>query len=248
MADFTPPPHDQQDLREIAQQDAKLAAPHPERSDDFNGYLLVSRSRVRGYYVLLATSTLLAFFLGWLFGHSRTPEPRKVENPQNPMEAVLLTGQIRYTVVKTPALPDSSAVVIAVPKDKLPDEPLPIEGLRPWDADSPTAELHRRAVQDLGGGWARTDADGGFSLVLPRPGAYWVLVISQHLARPQNVTTRQRRGLAELDYRQLSGYFQRPEDLIGPQMYRWSLENIEGQGASLRHTFQSDAGLGVEIP
>lgn len=248
MANLTPPPRDQQDLREVPRQEAQPAASCPERSNNGDGYLLVSRSRIRGYYALLCACTLLAFFLGWLFGQSKTPEPHQVENVQNPAETVLVTGQIRYTTGKIPALPDSSAVVIAVPKDKLPDDPLPIEGLRPWDADSPTAELHRQAVRDLGGGWARTDADGGFSLVLPRPGEYWVLIISKHLARPRAVVTRQHRGLAELDYQQLSDYFQRPEDLIGPQAYRWSLEKIEKQGASLRHTFQSDAGLGVEIP
>lgn len=209
-----------------------------EALQNLEKYILVRRSALPGYYLVLVACTLGAFLGGWLargsFVGEKTP-PKVV--PQERAERVLVSGQIRFLGAGGIGQPDRGAVVMLLPAERLPPKPLPVEGLRPWDEDSALALQNREKVAEFGGAWGKADAQGEFSLVLPTPGQYWVLVISRNLARPRWVTEQPHRGIAELDREQLARYFERPVDLIGPQDYRWTLEKLDATGLQINQVF-----------
>lgn len=210
-------------------------------------YVLVRRSVLPAYYLVLVVCMLGAFLAGWLARGSfiREKAPPKTL-PQKPGERVLVSGQIRFRGAGGIGQPDRGAVVILLPGETLPEKPLPIEGLRPWDEDSALATQNREKIAEFGGAWGRADAQGEFNLVLPSPGRYWVLLISRHLARPRWVTEQPHRGIAELDREQLAQYFERPVDLIGPQDYRWTLEQVDTTGLQINQVFAKSEDIGLE--
>jgi len=211
--------------------------------------IIVSRGRIRWYYLLLIMTAVSFFCLGWLSSHRQPVTKKPTNKPAEGTAPVLLTGQIRYGRPGGLPIPDGGSVVIILPKDTTPERPIPIEGLRLWDSETAAGQVNRQRLSELGAGWVRVAEDGSYSVVLPQPGQYWVLMISRNLARPKAVLELANRGIAELDFEQMSQYFERPGDLVGPQAYRWSLETIGPTGLNLNHDFQTHADLGIpELP
>lgn len=241
--------------------EAPLAPPLPPTSQegssppDRESYLLdsdvvpVSRATIRWYYVVLTVTAVSCFCLGWLINRRDSPQPKSPVKQVPGNARVLVSGQIRYGRANGLPLPDAGAVVIALPANATLERRIPIEGLRPWDEDSAVAQVNRQRLADFGAAWVRAADDGTYSLVLPGPGQYWVLIISNNLARSKAALELANRGIPELDSRQLSQYFERPGDLIASQAYRWSLETVSPSGLTLNHNFQTDAELGLpEVP
>ncbi len=227
------------------------AVPPPTDKRQFTvvDVVIVPRNRIRWYYLMLVVTAIFFFCLGWLANHRQVTQsdtPTKTVEGGTP---VLLSGQLRYGRPKGLPIPDAGAVVIVLPTGATPERPIPIEGLRPWESNSAAGQTNRQRIAELGGMWTQAAEDGSYSVVLPRPGQYWVLAVSKNLARPKQTLELTRRGIAELDYEQLSRYFERPADLIGPQAYRWSLETIGPTGLQLNHDFQVHGELGIpELP
>ncbi len=225
------------------------SAPTERRQLSAADVIVVPRNRIRWYYLMLVMTAIFFFCLGWLANYrlvKQSGTPGKTVEGGTP---VLLSGQLRYGRPTGLPIPDAGGVVIVLPVGATPERPIPIEGLRPWDSNSAVGQINRQRLTELGGTWTQTAEDGSYSVVLPRPGQYWVLAISKNLARPKEVLELTRRGIAELDYEQLSRYFERPADLIGPQAYRWSLETIGPAGLQLNHDFQVHGELGIpELP
>ena len=205
-------------------------------------YVLIRRAALSWYYFVLVGCTLGGLAIGWLAASSFR-QPRAVSSPANAAsgERVLLSGEIRFIDAGGMGHPDTGAVVIALPARQFPDSPVPIEGLRPWDRDSAQRQRNLEKLAENGGAWTTVDEAGEFSLVLPMQGDYWVLVISKNLARPKSVTEQPNRGIAELDLSQLSRYFERPGDLIGPQEYYWSRQRVEVSGGRIHHVFDGSS-------
>jgi len=209
----------------------------------------VPRAHIRWYYFILIVTAVSCFFLGWSINRREFPQPKSQAKPVPGNEPVLVSGHIRYGRANGLPLPDAGAVIIALPADVALERRIPIEGLRPWDHDSAVAQVNRERLAEFGAAWVRAADDGSYGLVLPRPGQYWILVISNNLARSKAAFELANRGIPELDFRQLSLYFERPADLIASQAYRWSLETITSTGLTLNHDFQTDAELGIpELP
>lgn len=222
---------------------------HQEARLSNSDLILVSRSNIRWYYLILLITAVSCFLLGSLVNRREPNQPKTPAKAVEGSERVLLSGQIRYGRVNGLPIPDSGAVVIVLPANVTPGRRIPIEGLRPWDRDSAVAQINRERVAEFGTAWTQATEDGSYNLVLPRPGQYWVLMISKNLARSKAALELTNRGIPELDFRQLSQYFERPADLIGSQAYRWSLETIPSTGLTLNHDFQTDAELGIpELP
>ncbi|MBC7351115.1 MAG: hypothetical protein H5U08_02045 [Thermogutta sp.] len=201
-------------------------------------YVLVKRAALSWYYFVLVGCTLGGLAIGWLAASS-LQQPKAAGTAAKPAssEPVLLSGEIRFVDARGMGHPDTGAVVIALPAKQFPDSRVPIEGLRPWDSDSPQRQRNLEKLAEHGGAWTTVEEDGQFRLVLPETGDYWVLVISKNLARPKSVTEQPNRGIGELDLAQLSRYFERPVDLIGPQEYSWSLRSVDIGGGQIHHIF-----------
>ncbi len=207
--------------------------------------VLVSRRTIQGYVVLLLGIGCAAFLLGRASAPNRAPrDARSSSGGQGSADAMLVMGHVFFAARGKPLAPDKNAVVVALPLNP-PEERLPIEGLRPWSVDAVARDVAVKQLLSLGGSFAQADADGQINLVLPRAGTYYLLVISKGLARSAAVTSRPNRGIDELDLKQLSRYFDRPADLIGPQAYSWSRVEMRPGMPPLRQVFQEDdLGLG----
>lgn len=171
-----------------------------------------------------------AFVAGWLAG--RTSQP-KGSSPvvEPPGEPVPLEGRVLYSLSPGHSLSDKHAMVIALPAGKKPAKKIDVRGLQPADEDDLDALPAGDALRSLGGMAVRADEQGGFVLVVPRPGNYWVLIISRHASRPEEL------ALGISDAKELSEYFTSPNELIGQRRYSLSSRRLAGSPSKLVHEF-----------
>ncbi len=144
---------------------------------------------------------------------------------------VLVEGRLCYDLGDGRLAGDQDSVLLFVPSNQKPAELIPIRGLRPQDPAPAASHRGLRRVEELGGGYARADATGGFHAVLPHGGKYYLLLISRHVNRPTDAF------IDEVDREQIGKYFSRAEDLIGRSKYRWTLETFRSGGPAVMYNF-----------
>ncbi len=192
--------------------------------------LLLTRKAVYAQAAVMAGMMLLAFLAGWLIGRGSQPKARTA--PAEPAgEPVALEGRVLYSLSPGQSLADERAVVIALPAGKKPAKKIAARGLRPADEDELNAAPSADALRALGGSIARVDESGQFQLVVPRPGNYWLLIISHLASRPDEL------AIAMSDVKELSGYFASPSELIGQQRYSLSSRRLSGAPPSMVQEF-----------
>ncbi len=201
-----------------------------KRDDQPSSYQDALLIRRRTLYVQAALIVLMAFVglaLGYLIGRGIGPADR---GPGSGDSHVELAGTLTFRDGRGEELPDSGAVVIALPQDMPPGKLLAAAGLGPQMPRDPgrVAEL---AIEELGGKYDRTDALGNFTLRLPKPGSYRLLFISRGARRPAGevVTAGQ--------LREMQRYFAAPADLIGGNKYVWALREVRDPRLAVLHTF-----------
>jgi len=135
---------------------------------------------------LLGFIAVFSFLLGTFVGR-RVPDTSTAGDPR--AQVIYVEGQV-YTD-RSHEDTDSGAVVIALPKNRKPDDVIEIAGLGP-DLPMPDLERHAgvAAIRELGGNYTRTDHRGEFDLRLPRPEEYYILVISAERKRPGDKSPR----------------------------------------------------------
>ena len=79
-----------------------------------------------------------------------------------------------------------------------------------------------RAIQEIGGDYARTDLEGNYELHGADRGDYFVLVISRRGQRSDNDPPRRS------DVAQIGRYFTPTLELLSQKQYRWLAVNIGG--------------------
>jgi len=217
------------------------------RSAEDPDYLLISRRRIQAYVLLLIGTGVLAFIMGRGTAGSRRPHSTAASSSdaKTPADPVLLTGYVHFAGKGKPLAPDAGAVIIALPLAP-PQERLAVEGLRPWNTNLALRKEAADQAAGLGGAFAQADEEGSFNLVVSHPGEYRLLIISNSLARPAAVTARPNRGIDELDLKGMAQYFDRPADLIGPQVYHWTRVEVRPGMTPLRHVFQEGDDLGLD--
>src|SRR5262245_40234895 len=172
------------------------------------------------YYLgaLLAVVALVAFAIGMVLGSTFVAQPAPVAT------TCRITGSVSYASGPR-SRPDVSAVVILLPQTPhRPSEKVTVAGLRP--TDSAAGDEHGLTmIRELGGGYARTDANGHFEIEVPRRGRYLVLVISH------DKKTRSAGEAKTSDLAKLSPFFENASRLLGEQAYRLTTETITSDRA-----------------
>ncbi|HEY1064936.1 MAG TPA: hypothetical protein VGE52_02455, partial [Pirellulales bacterium] len=160
-----------------------------------------------------------AFGLGfWLGGrHATPPKSAAASTSESAVSGAATTaqtivqGQVHYRSGPGVMAGDGGAVVLAVPRNQLPETKLSHAGLRPDDAAGDARTAAQQALAAAGGGFQQVVADGEYFLTLPAPGNYWLLVVSKHV--PRTVALRG-------DATPLSRYFDSPDELLKGKEYR----------------------------
>jgi hypothetical protein len=170
-------------------------------------------------YLVLGAAALAA---GYFIGRGDAHYQQKVKQEDQARDLVKFEGKLEYRPEpghKEKAR-DSGAVILVVPADKVPAEPLSAEEIGPDHPPPPSTHPIYRSIDEAGGLYARAGESGDFSSAIPR-GEYCLLLISAHAKRADG-DTPDKTTLAEM-----GKYFDRPEKLIGRWRYRWGRQKID---------------------
>ncbi len=167
-----------------------------------------------GLFLVLAA---LAFWTGYLMGYGDGKEQLRVEEKLR--QTVFVRGRVS---IGTESAGDSGAVIIVLPKDKMPRKKIGSAGIRPGDATRKSHPSLKTIETELGGAYARADAGGNFDMVLPDRGDYYLLIISNRARRAEDAR------FDEATMGQMENYFERPERLIGRFEFRWMSQKVDG--------------------
>lgn len=188
------------------------SAPNVVQQVDYN---LVSFPR----YVLYAQAGLLAvvavvcFTLGTLMGGAffRASDEGVAAGP------CTISGFVQIKEGAT-LKPDDGAVVFVLPQDtRNIDERAPVAGFRPRDTEPEGNHRGLSILRQMGAGHARTDAEGKYKITVPKPGKYFVLVISRKAGTGADVG-----GVKQ----KVARFFENANDLLGTQKYFFSAEKF----------------------
>lgn len=124
-----------------------------------------------------------------------------------------LKGRLFYADRAGHQVCDADAVVILLPGNRPPAVQIQGQGLGP-QANRPYSDSIQQ-IEELGGAYTRTGAEGEFNLELREPGEYFLLAISAH-------GTRSSEPLEDGPKQFLLRYFRDPEELLGKS--RFALE------------------------
>lgn len=188
-------------------------SPNIVQQTDYN---LVSFPR----YVLYAQAALLAvvaiicFTLGALMGRAFLRAPDGVA-----VGPCSVSGIVKVTDGLT-VKADEGAVVFILPQDvRNITERAPVAGFRPRDSAPEGTHRGLAILREMGAGQARTDKEGKYKITVPKPGKYYVLVIS-----------RSKTGAMDVGKQQIARFFENANDLLGTQKYFFSAETLaDGQ-------------------
>jgi hypothetical protein len=167
---------------------------------------------------LIALVAFWSFVLGILFGGTLFSRSTAPAVPQ----ACLIEGSVTFASGPR-QLPDTGAVVVVLPQSKQrADERAPTLGLRPGDPPPEAAHRGLAILRQLGGGYARADANGRFSIQVPSRGRYLVLVIS-HEKRARSADE-----VPTADVLRIGRFFGDAASLIGDRRYQLTEESLVG--------------------
>lgn len=206
----------------------------PASIRDEDALLVISR---RGVYAMSGLLLLVASFFfaaGYLIGLRPVGAPTKGDtasaSQQNP---VIYEGNLSYATSPGQLKADGEAVAIALPFEKKPkaNQKLASRGLRSTDSGDIEITPAAEALRALGGACARAGDDGECQLVVPRPGKYYLLLISKHARREGG------RSIEFDDLRAMGEFFERPADLIGAYRYDWSVRELSASPPRFTHEF-----------
>ena len=208
--------------------------PPPVSTPDIDIVLLTLQKRHKHMVVFLRALSVVTFFIGIAVGiflavlftpPSRPHQPVSVQGS----DSNEVTGELFYLNENGDRRADADAVIICLPKDRVPSPLFSCQGLRPEDTpNNDTIHL----IHELGGMYGRADANGSFTLQYREGVRYVVILISAHQKRTDGMVKP-----SALD--ELRRYF-RDCNLLGEHClhideYEWS-----GSKHPLgRHTFES---------
>lgn len=201
------------DDHELVYEQPAAAPARSEAAQGLSQRISLPRYVILTQGVLLGLVALVAFALGLATGGNFFAPSQLAAGPCR------VDGTISYAA-DAGELPDAGAVVMFLPQTKDAGRRIKADGLRPEEPlpDAPLGGAEE--IRNLGGAYARADAQGRFAVQLPAPGVYHVLVLSGHLRRPpgQDIPTQ--------DLVKIERYIDRSSDLLADSRYQFSTETI----------------------
>ena len=200
------------------------------------GMILYRRQTLYVQAVLFVVVAAVGFGSGYFIGRGDATFEEKVRREQAQKQPVLIEGKLLYRPVAGKVEGDPGAVVIAMPEVEEPlKKKISVHGIRPRDPAPRASDKSVRAIEQLGGAYARADASGSFWMQVPQQGTYRLLLISRHATRPKDSE------IEELDADEIGMYFTLPRDLVGRCKYRWTREQLDvGSKPTVEYDFQLD--------
>jgi hypothetical protein len=177
----------------------------------YGNKLLISRRVLYVQAMLFAVVGLLALWAGFQLG--RAWGPPGSYNPGGVANDVQLEARFTYTTPRGDLASDSGTVLLVVPADKAPPQPIDPAALHPGQAAPGQNDPAVLALEELGGRYVRAGANGTCQMLLPHPGRYHLLYISRQTRRPRG------ESIPAAHVELLTRYFARPDALIGDQKY-----------------------------
>lgn len=217
----------------------KRAERQHSESEGFIGSVedLAESYRNRSVRILFRLALAAVFVVGLFAGFALHVAVRDADrSARNTMQTedfsdkAVIRGELYYRGLDGRRIPDADAVVIFLPADRIPAVPISCTELGPGGGMGENRDGMTQ-IEELGGAFCRTGADGTFSQDFQRSGRYLALMISAHVRRsgpelpPETLLDLQR-------------FFSDPAVLLGE--YRFVREEYEiGRGVHfIRETFQ----------
>jgi hypothetical protein len=191
------------------------------------------RRAIYVHAILYLVVALLALGAGYLMGRGDARTRDASPPASTASDQVFVEGRLMYDKGNQ-LVGDDGAVILVLPHGGEPRTRLTVQGLRVQDPPPDERQAEVRALRKLGGQYARADANGQFSLVLPKAKKCWLLFISRQTDRGADSP------LQELDYEQIARFFVEPNDLIGRRKYAWVLRDFHAAKESIEHNFGFD--------
>lgn len=218
----------------LAEESESLARMHALAQGNSAGQLrpgisdTVHMTRTALYFIggLIAAVAIISFLVGWSFGSNMVPVAQQVTTRT-------VRGHVHFTTRRGQQAADSESVAIAFPVSRKPDEKLQSAEIRPDVAPGSVSQAVVQAIRSLGGDYARTDRDGGYQLQLGQSGPYYLLIISNHVARPveQQPTTK--------EVVELGQFVTRATELLSGNAYSWEKQMIM-KSIEHNHVFENE--------
>lgn len=185
------------------------------------------RGASRGTTLLIIAASVLAAFAGGFFTarlRPIPPVPAELVPPVREAAAVpAISGRITYKTKDGESLPDRGARILVLPREREGTVKLAAVGTRA--ADHPAdVRLATAALRALGGDLAVADDEGKYSVQLPNPGTYHIIVVSNYA---------QRDGAETIDpelLRPLAPFFEQPAQVIGRTQVHFGQVRYKGTG------------------
>lgn len=144
--------------------------------------------------------------------------------------AQAVRGRLTYQSRRGRRYGDTEAVILALPVSHKPDEKLEMDVFRPELPPPSNQHPTIQALRSLGGDFVRADANGDYELEVPGRGAYFILMISNHMRRSdQHPPT-------STEIVEIGSYFQRATELLGENDFRWE-KRVVRRETTLDHEF-----------
>ncbi len=167
-------------------------------------------------YLLIAAA---AFGMGYLIGRGGGAKAVSKDSAEAVAEKrVPLAGRITFSTPGSAPQADAGSVVIVLPNGTSLNKPLAPDGFRPGDPPVSPSDSGMKAITSLGGATTRAGDDGSFTLVVPKPGVYQILIISRHAKGDPTKRSQ---------WQQLNNYFDPPAEVLGDRQWKWFERKLE---------------------
>ena len=177
------------------------------------------------------------FSFGYYLGrYDMTPRKKPVTENLEPEHTIfdnlIVSGLVDVDSGKGFVEPEPDATIILLPKGIWPETPFEIQKIR-VSSDRPEENSPVITnIRESGGDYGRTNENGRYSLLVKKPGEYWILAVSRRTRRERFSKP------ASDDMKEMKNYFNLPSNLVEGMVYHWKLiEVAEGRTNSATFHF-----------
>lgn len=193
-----------------------------------------SKTRLVLLYVFMHLLTLsIGIAIGFGGSHYISGLKDAENQVADPIEndPVRIDGLLVYVSPEGISQADARAIFLILPADTPPEHPVSCIALRPQDRFDDIQKDNSLKITEFGGYYERTDERGTMAITIPKPGSYYVLMLSSHSMRPPGDE------VDEKTIRILEKYIITPKYLIGQFKYTLKKYEFSHDSRTIEHNF-----------